>query len=199
MPRQFAIAVLGAILLPAPATAQPSARFTASFVNSAMERLDHKVTYDGSYRSIAYPNGDVPDYVGVCTDLVIRAYRGIGFDLQQAVHEDMRASFDAYPAIWGLTAPDPNIDHRRVPNLQVFFERHGLVKARTRAARDYRAGDIVTWMLPSNQPHIGIVALERTPDAARPLIIHNIGSGPKLDDILFEFEITGHYRFEAGD
>jgi uncharacterized protein YijF (DUF1287 family) len=175
--------------------AQPQNSFSSRLVAAAMERLSHAVTYDGSYRSIAYPNGDVPDAVGVCTDLVVRAYRGVGIDLQQAVHEDMRANFGVYPANWGLRAPDPNIDHRRVPNLRVFFERHGESLAVSDDAADYRPGDLVTWRLGSNLPHIGIVALRRTENGARPLIIHNIGAGPALDDILFSFEVTGHYRY----
>jgi uncharacterized protein YijF (DUF1287 family) len=160
-----------------------------------MERLSHRETYDGSYRRIGYPNGDVPDSVGVCTDLVVRAYRGVGLDLQQLVHEDMRDNFDAYPEIWGLRAPDTNIDHRRVPNLQTFFSRHGEVLPVTASAADYRPGDLVTWMLPGNLPHIGIVAERRSVDGLRPMIVHNIGAGPALDDILFRYEITGHYRY----
>jgi hypothetical protein len=167
----------------------------SGLVAAAMERLSHSVRYDGSYRSIAYPNGDVPDNVGVCTDLVVRAYRGIGVDLQQAVHEDMRENFSAYPANWGLSAPDPNIDHRRVPNLRVFFERRGAAQTRSSNPDDYLPGDLVTWRLDSGVPHIGIVAAARTADRQRPLIIHNIGSGPALDDILFAYEITGHYRY----
>jgi uncharacterized protein YijF (DUF1287 family) len=179
--------------------AQVPGSFASRLVAAGMERLSHAVTYDGRYRSIAYPNGDVPDNVGVCTDLVVRAYRGVGIDLQQAVHEDMRANFSAYPANWGLRGPDPNIDHRRVPNLQVFFERHGLSMAVSNDAAGYRPGDLVTWRLESNLPHIGIVASRRTADGARPLIIHNIGSGPALDDILFSFEVTGHYRYTGAE
>jgi uncharacterized protein YijF (DUF1287 family) len=195
MVRRVACLVLAMVLGPSWALAQQPDRFAALLVEAAMERLEHDVTYDGSYRRIDYPNGDVSDDVGVCTDLVIRAYRGVGIDLQRAVHEDMRIEFEAYPDFWGLTGPDSNIDHRRVPNLQAFFARHGVVKSLSRAAGEYRPGDIVTWMLPSNQPHIGIVASARTLDRSRPLIIHNIGSGPALDDILFEFPITGHYRY----
>src|SRR5262245_10506947 len=109
------------LLLSAAARSQIPATFADRLVDAAMERLSHRETYDGSYRRIAYPNGDVPDSIGVCTDLVIRAYRGVGLDLQQLVHEDMRDNFDLYPTIWGLRAPDTNIDHRRVPNLQKFF------------------------------------------------------------------------------
>ena len=166
-------------------------------IAAAVERTRHPVRYDGSYRSIAYPMGDVPDGVGVCTDVVIRAYRGIGIDLQQLVHEDMRLAFRSYPQIWGLTRPDPNIDHRRVPNLQRFFERRGEVLPISRQADDYRPGDLVTWMLPGNLPHIGIVTDLPSPVTGRPLIVHNIGVGPKLEDMLFDYPISGHYRFYA--
>lgn len=188
---------VGLWLVAGAVAAQAPDAFATRLVAAAMERLEHEVVYDGSYRSIAYPGGDVPDNVGVCTDLVVRAYRGIGIDLQQLVHEDMRAAFASYPDHWGLTAPDTNIDHRRVPNLQVFFARHGQVRAITANGADYRPGDIVTWRLPSNQPHIGVVAEARSNDGERPLIIHNIGAGPALDDILFAYEITGHYRYEG--
>jgi len=171
--------------------------WAARLVEAAMERTEHRVRYDGSYRSIDYPLGDVPDNRGVCTDLVVRAYRVLGVDLQQEVHEDMVGAFSEYPNIWGHTAPDPNIDHRRVPNLQVFFRRHGEELAVTDVPANYQPGDLVTWMLPGNLPHIGIVTNRRSPDAKRPLIVHNIGRGPKIEDTLFEYPITGHYRFEV--
>lgn len=188
-------------LIGSPALAQLSLgdSGSAGLVAAAMARLSRDVTYDGSYRSIAYPNGDVPDNVGVCTDLVIRAFRRTGVDLQQLVHEDMRENFDEYPSNWGLTAPDTNIDHRRVPNLQVFFERNGQSLPISQLSASYLPGDLVTWRLDSNLPHIGIVAARQSADGARPLIIHNIGAGPALDDILFSFEITGHYRFTGAE
>jgi uncharacterized protein len=183
-------------LLAAPIGAQqPPDYFPSYLVASAMERLSHEVTYDGGYRSIDYPGGDVPDHIGVCTDLVVRAYRGVGIDLQMAVHEDMKAEFDAYPKIWGLRRPDTNIDHRRVLNLRVFFSRNGVELARSEDAADYHPGDLVTWTLPSNLPHIGIVSARTSSDGLRPLIVHNIGAGPVLDDILFRYPITGHYRY----
>ena len=165
---------------------------------AAIERTRHQVRYDGSYRRIAYPGGDVPGDVGVCTDLVIRAYRKLGIDLQKAVHKEMRSDFEAFPKIWGLSRPDPNIDHRRVPNLQRFFERRGASLPVTNNPEDYRAGDLVTWLLPGNLPHIGILVNRRSADGMLPLIVHNIGAGPKLEDMLFEYEITGHYRYHPG-
>ena len=174
---------------------QDSGEVKRTLVDAAMERLSQEVAYDGAYQRLDYPGGDVPDNIGVCTDLVVRAYRGVGIDLQQLVHEDMLSNFDAYPQFWGLTRPDSNIDHRRVPNLQVFFERHGLSLEPTLDGTDYEPGDIVSWMLPGNLPHIGIVSNEVSEDGLRPLVIHNIGDGPKMDDRLFEFPITGHYRF----
>lgn len=193
---QFALAAV--IILASPVFAQlPADDFATRLVDAAMERLSHDVTYDGSYRKIDYPNGDVPDHIGVCTDLVVRAYRAVGIDLQQAVHEDMETNFGAYPKIWGHSGPDANIDHRRVPNLQVFFERNGVVLAKSRNAEDYRPGDLVTWMLPGNLPHIGIVVGRRSSEGRRPLVVHNIGAGPELDDVLFQFPITGHYRYDG--
>ncbi len=148
---------------------------------------------------IAYPGGDVPNNIGVCTDVLIRSYRALGIDLQRLVHEDMVAHFDLYPSrrIWGLTKPDRNIDHRRVPNLQRFFTRHGTNLAVTRHANDYKPGDIVTWMLPGNLPHIGIVTDKFNQPTGSPLIVHNIGKGPRLEDILFRYPITGHYRYSS--
>jgi uncharacterized protein YijF (DUF1287 family) len=175
--------------------------FETQLVNAALERTKHSVRYDGSYRTIAYPNGDVPDNIGVCTDVLIRAYRTLGIDLQRLVHEDMTAHFDHYPSrrIWGLARPDRNIDHRRVPNLQRFFTRHGSSLSVTRSGSDYKAGDIVTWMLPGNLPHIGIVSDKVDPQTGVPLIVHNIGAGPKLEDMLFRYPLTGHYRYSPED
>lgn len=173
--------------------------FYMTLALAALERTRQHVTYDGSYFKIAYPNGDVPSHLGVCTDVVIRSYRALGIDLQQAVHEDMASHFAAYPSkhIWGLDRPDPNIDHRRVPNLQVFFARNGEEWPISDRGDAYRAGDLVTWMLPGNLPHIGIVSPTLTPDGKRRLIVHNIGAGPKLEDVLFRYRITGHYRYHA--
>lgn len=171
--------------------------FEADFVDAAIQRTKHEVRYDGAYLSIPYPNGDVPSDTGVCTDVIIRSYRAIGTDLQRLIHEDMASHFNVYPSrrIWGLNSTDRNIDHRRVPNLQVFFTRHGDKLPLTNNARDYKPGDIVTWMLPRNLPHIGIVTNQISANNDNPLIVHNIGAGPKLDDILFNYKITGHYRY----
>ena len=172
--------------------------FYIKIVEAAKERTEHFVVYNGSYRKIDYPNGDVPKNIGVCTDVVIRTYRALGIDLQALVYEDMRDNFSLYPSkrIWGLTKPDTNIDHRRVPNLQVFFERHGESHVISKTAADYQAGDIVTWVLPNNRPHIGIVTDELSKDKLRPLIVHNIGWGPKMEDMLFTYKVTGHYRYK---
>ncbi len=168
--------------------------------HSALERTQSNVRYDGSYFSIAYPNGDVPENLGVCTDVIIRAYRKIGIDLQRLVHEDMFNNFSDYPSnrIWGLKRTDKNIDHRRVPNLQVFFRRNGVELAITEQAKDYQSGDLVTWMLPGNLPHIGIVSHRISDKTGQPLIVHNIGSGPQLEDMLFKYKITGHYKYRSG-
>jgi len=149
--------------------------------------------YDPSYRRIAFPGGDVPLDRGVCSDVVVRAYRGIGIDLQRLVHEDMRQHFADYPHLWQLAAPDPNIDHRRVANLAAFFARHGGKLPVSAAAEDYRPGDIVAWRLPGGLAHIGLIA-DRIVEG-RPLVVHNIGAGAQLEDVLFLFPITGHYRY----
>ncbi len=171
--------------------------FSLDLVNSALQRTKHEIRYDGSYYSISYPGGDVPEDVGVCTDVIIRSYRQIGSDLQKLVHEDMKANFSAYPSkkIWGLNKTDKNIDHRRVPNLQTFFSRHGKVLKISTNPGDYKPGELVTWMLPGNLPHIGIVTDKISSTTGNPLIVQNIGSGPKLQDMLFDYKITGHYSY----
>lgn len=171
--------------------------FDDDIVNALIHRTTQPVTYDGAYHKLEYPGGDVPANIGVCTDVLIRSYRQLGVDLQKLVHEDMQNNFRAYPSkrIWGLTKPDKNIDHRRVPNLQVYFERHAKVLTKSLNAEDYKAGDIVTWMLPGNLPHIGMVVNEIEQGSGNPLIVHNIGRGPEMSDMLFAYTITGHYRF----
>ena len=164
--------------------------------NAALELTKEEVTYDPSYFSIEYPNGDVPSDKGVCTDVVIRAYRKMGVDLQKDVHEDMKANFHAYPKIWGLKTTDKNIDHRRVPNLMTYFKRKGAEKPISDHAYDYVPGDIVCWNLGGAITHIGIVVNKKSDDGKRHLIVHNIGRGQVLEDCLFDFKIIGHYRYK---
>lgn len=165
-------------------------------VEAAIERTSHQVRYDPTYMSLDYPGGDVPPEIGVCTDEVIRSYRKLGIDLQKEVHEDMKRNFNLYPRKWGLKKTDTNIDHRRVPNLMVFFARKGETLPVTNDEKDYRPGDIVTWDLNGSLPHIGIVVNVVAPDAPdRFMIVHNIGAGPQMEDVLFNWKITGHYRY----
>ena len=181
-----------------PQPAETGQSFEAKLVAAALNRVGRTLIYDGSYRRLAYPMGDVPDHMGVCTDVIIRAYRAIGIDLQQLVHRDMKAAFAQYPTIWGLRSTDRNIDHRRVPNLATFFKRGKHQLPISQNARDYRPGDLVTWMLPSNRPHIGMVVYQKTPGGKRPMIVHNIGSGTMVEDILFQYKISGHFRYVPG-
>ena len=172
--------------------------FEQELAQAALARTMYPVRYDGSYLKISYPMGDVPPEIGVCTDVVIRSYRELGVDLQKNVHEDIRRNFKQYPSRkrWGLRKPDTNIDHRRVYNLQTFFERKGESLKITHDPRNYKPGDLVTWQLNPKMPHIGVV-IEMTSDEDpnRHLIAHNIGNGPVIEDMLFDFEITGHYRY----
>jgi uncharacterized protein YijF (DUF1287 family) len=163
--------------------------------DSAIELTNKSVIYNGDYYSIPYPNGDVPDGIGVCTDVVIRTYRSVGLDLQKEVHEDMEANFELYPKIWGLSKPDSNIDHRRVPNLMTYFKRQGAEIPITDMGKDYLPGDIVSWNLGGGLTHIGIVVNKKSNDNKRFMIVHNIGGGQVLEDCLFNYTITGHYRF----
>jgi uncharacterized protein YijF (DUF1287 family) len=166
------------------------------FVEAAIARTALSVRYDPAYVVIPYPGGDVPAETGVCTDEVIRSYRQIDVDLQKEVHEDMKANFHLYPKTWGLRRADSNIDHRRVPNLMVFFERQGAALPVTSAAPDYKPGDVVTWDLGGGMTHIGIVVnVPSESDPERMQIVHNIGAGPQLEDVLFNWKITGHYRY----
>jgi len=197
-----AIIVMAIIILalgpPNTATANPANEtFSKKLVKAAIERTKHFVIYDGSYKRLAYPMGDVSPRKGVCTDVVIRTYRKLGIDLQKDVHVHMRKNFSRYPKIWGLKKTDTNIDHRRVPNLQVFFRAKGTSLAVTKKASNYKPGDLVTWMLPGNLPHIGIVVNKKSADNKRYLIVHNIGLGPRMEDMLFHYKITGHYRYRG--
>ncbi len=172
------------------------ADFTERLSEAAIELTTQNVAYDPSYFSIAYPNGDIPSDKGVCTDVIIRAYRTLGTDLQKEVHEDMKANFNKYPKNWGLSGTDKNIDHRRVPNLMVFFSRHGMVKPITNNSVDYLPGDIVCWNLGGGTTHIGLVVNNKSADDRRYLIVHNIGGGQVLADCLFDYKIIGHYSYE---
>ncbi|MBU2945424.1 DUF1287 domain-containing protein [Zobellia uliginosa] len=164
--------------------------------DGALELTEQNVIYDPSYFSIDYPNGDVPSNKGVCTDVVIRAYRKIGIDLQKEVHEDMKANFSVYPKNWGLTSTDKNIDHRRVPNLMTYFKRQGAEKPISDNPEDYASGDLVCWNLGGGTTHIGIVVGKKSEDGNRNLIVHNIGGGQVLADCLFDYTIIGHYRYK---
>jgi uncharacterized protein YijF (DUF1287 family) len=180
-----------------PAETRAQQDFLKRLVSAAVERTHHAVRYDGAYVRIPYPGGDVPADTGVCTDEIIRAYRAVGIDLQKEVHEDMERNFSAYPnqRRWGLAHTDANIDHRRVPNLMTFFSRKGNSLAITSESRDYSPGELVTWNLGGGVPHIGIVVDQRSSASGYYLIVHNIGQGPKMEDILFQWKITGHYRY----
>lgn len=170
--------------------------FYEQLSDAAMTLTEQTVAYDPSYFQLDYPNGDVPADKGVCTDVVIRAYRKTGIDLQKEVHEDMNANFSQYPKNWGLSRPDKNIDHRRVPNLMTFFKRKGALKPISKIATDYKPGDIVCWNLGGGITHIGIVVNKKSKDGKRNLIVHNIGGGQVLEDCLFDFNIIGHYRYK---
>jgi uncharacterized protein YijF (DUF1287 family) len=166
-------------------------------VLAAIERTHHSVRYVSSYVRLPYPGGDVPADTGVCTDEIIRIYRAVGIDLQKEVHEDMVQNFAAYPHYWhaDTARPDSNIDHRRVPNLMVFFSRKGESLLTSPRAEDYQPGDLVTWDLGGGVPHIGMVVDKRASGSGRNMIVHNIGEGPKMEDVLFRWKITGHYRY----
>lgn len=170
--------------------------FQLRLADSALTLTKQQVTYNPQYFQLDYPNGDVPADKGVCTDVIIRAYRKVGIDLQKEVHEDMTSNLEKYPNNWGLSKPDKNIDHRRVPNLMVFFSRFGKVLPITNEAEDYKPGDIICWNLGGGITHIGLVVNRRTNDDKRFLIVHNIGGGQVLADCLFDFTIIGHYEFE---
>ena len=163
--------------------------------NAAIELTKYEVIYDGSYYSIPYPNGDVPDGIGVCTDVIVRTYRSLGLDLQKEIHEDMENNFDKYPKNWGLKKPDKNIDHRRVPNQMTYFERQGASLTITNDSKNYLPGDIVAWDLGGGTTHIGIVVNKKSSNSENYMIVHNIGGGQNIDDCLFDFKIIGHYRF----
>lgn len=189
-------------LPPAPAQNLPAIspshqQFLQKLVDAAIERTQHTVRYDSAYVRIPYPNGDVASDTGVCTDEIIRAYRAVGIDLQKEVHEDMLHNFSAYQSQrrWFLARTDTNIDHRRVPNLMTFFARKGEPIPLSARSEDYFPGDLVTWDLGGNVPHIGIVVNRKSIQTGRYLVVHNIGRGPQMEDVLFNWKITGHYRY----
>lgn len=216
---RIAFVILAALLVAEPVGAQSTPgrpAFAQRLITAGMARINKTVVYDPAYVSISYPGGDVRQDRGVCTDVLIRAYRGIGIDLQKLVHEDMRRAFKTYPKRWGRRRTDTNIDHRRVPNLRRFFTRHSKPQPVSTTGTNYAPGDLVTWdlakpfsdtktgrasrngrLIYASRPHIGIVSDRLSRDGKRPLVIHNIGAGTRLDDILFRFQITGRYRFEG--
>ncbi len=171
--------------------------FAEKLSNAAIQIIDKDVVYTPDYVKLKYPNGDVPSKTGVCTDLIIRAYRKLNIDLQKEVHEDMVANFTKYPNLkkWGLKTTDKNIDHRRVPNLEVFFGRKGKTLSITQNANNYKTGEIVTWMIHDKLPHIGIITHLKSKDGKRNLIVHNVGNGQVLEDCLFSYTIVGHFQY----
>jgi uncharacterized protein len=178
-------------------SSEPSSN-AAKLIEAAQKQIGVTLSYDPAYTKLKYPGGDVPRERGVCTDVIIRAYRdALRIDLQTLLHEDMARNFAAYPARWGLKKPDQNIDHRRVPNLQVFFQRQNTSLKVSSHAPDYKPGDIITIDLPGHLPHIGLVTHYPNADGSKPLCIHNIGAGTKLEDLLFAYPVTGHYRFKV--
>lgn len=185
------------LLITTPISANQHQSKTNQLIQAALNQTQEGVIYNPTYFKISYPNGDVPAHYGVCTDVVIRAYRKLGIDLQEQVHKDIKANFSIYPAKkhWNQNKPDTNIDHRRVPNLQTFFTRKGKKLPVTDKPEDFQPGDLVTWMLGNKLPHIGIVVNEKSKDGKRHLIVHNVGAGPQLEDVLFAYPISGHYRY----
>ena len=180
-----------------PASGNPRQEFLDKLVAAAIERTNHSVKYVSAYVHLDYPGGDVPADTGVCSDEIIRAYRAVGVDLQKEVHEDMVKNWLKYPpkSKWHQEHPDPSIDHRRVPNLMVFFSRQGERLAISSRAQDYSPGDIVTWDLGGDVPHIGMLVNVGSKESGRPLVVHNIGQGPRMEDVLFRWKVTGHYRY----
>ncbi|HMK24026.1 MAG TPA: DUF1287 domain-containing protein [Terriglobales bacterium] len=196
--RPFVVCLVFAISVAAQTAHTRASRqdFLRELVKAALERTNHRVHYDPAYVRIPYPGGDVSPDTGVCTDEVIRSYRALGVDLQKEVHEDMAANYSLYQRRWHwrVAHPDSNIDHRRVPNLMTFFQRHGEGLSVTQQAEDYKPGDLVTWDLGGGVSHIGIV-VDQKGDSGHYMIVHNIGYGPRMEDVLLNWKITGHYRY----
>jgi len=184
--------VVNPVYKPLPANADPNLK---KFIDAAVAQVGVTTGYDPSYVTLTYPGGDVPKETGVCSDVIVRAFRGVGIDLQKEIHEDMSRRWADYPKRWGLSAPDRNIDHRRVPNLMTYFVHKGKSLPLTESADDYWPGDIVAWDLGGGVDHIGIVTDMSSSPTGRSLIDHNIGAGAKVEDVLFRWRITGHYRY----
>jgi uncharacterized protein len=161
----------------------------------AIEQTTQTTGYDSSYVKLGYPNGDVPPSTGVCADVVVRAFRKAGIDLQKELHEDMKKTFAKYPQKWGARRPDANIDHRRVPNLMTWFDRQGKARPITKDAKDYLPGDVVAWDLDNGLPHTGMVSKIKVEGTERYAVVHNIGLGARIEDVLFAWKVTGHYRY----
>jgi uncharacterized protein YijF (DUF1287 family) len=166
-----------------------------AIIDGAVDQVGKTTSYDPSYQKLDYPNGDVPIETGVCSDVIIRAFRKANVDLQKDVHEDMQANFSAYPTRWGLKGPDSNIDHRRVPNLETYFARKGKSQGIANRSDDFQPGDLVTWDMGTGQDHIGMVVNVWFKPSQHYLIVHNIGAGTRMEDVLFAWKITGHYRY----
>jgi len=164
-------------------------------LDGAIAQAGVTTEYDPAYVALEYPGGDVPEKTGVCSDVVVRAFRKAGIDLQKEVHEDMQAARSSYSTKWGSNAPDKNIDHRRVLNLMKYFERQGKSLPISDDADDYKPGDIVAWELSSGVDHIGIVTNMMSDSDGRLLIVHNIGAGTRIEDVLLDWTIKGHYRY----
>ena len=175
-----------------PAKSSPNLKL---IIDGAAEQVGKTISYDPSYQNIDYPNGDVPIETGVCSDVIVRAFRKAGIDLQKEVHDDMKGNFSAYPTKWGLSGTDANIDHRRVPNLQTYFTRKGKSLATDGGSETFLPGDVVTWDLGGGVDHVGIVVNVWYKPSQRYLIVHNIGAGTRMEDGLFAWKITGHYRY----
>jgi uncharacterized protein YijF (DUF1287 family) len=180
------------IVKPLPDTSSPQLK---QMLDGAIAQAGVTTGYDPAYVALEYPNGDVPENTGVCSDVVVRAFRKAGVDLQKEVHEDMKAARSAYPNKWGANNPDRNIDHRRVLNLMTYFTRQRKALPISSTAADYQPGDVVAWELSSGIDHIGIVTNMVSGSADRYLIVHNIGAGARIEDVLFAWTIKGHYRF----
>ncbi len=177
------------------ALAQNSSPALKAIIDGAVDQVGKTTGYDPSYQKLDYPNGDVPIETGVCSDVIVRAFRKGGIDLQKTVHEDMQSNFSVYPTKWGLKSPDANIDHRRVPNLMTYFSRKGKSLSTNTDSENFLPGDIVTWDLGFGTDHVGIVSNVWYKPSQRYLIVHNIGAGAQMEDVLFAWKITGHYRY----